>query len=141
MIGCSHMLRLYLCRRLRRGFLPEVNDKIGSLSMGKCFDVKAKCRAHTCDIFIIELLEDSGFSCVVQPPRKLQCYVSTVHAITCRNNILISFSFCLFFLMIVRSPMVAVSKQAQGGRQLLKVASSQAGATHKRDTLIPENDN
>lgn len=74
--------------------------------MHKCLYIKPQCGAHTHDIFSVELLENGSLARVIQSTassQNVEARTTTKH--THRNKILISFSFCRFFLIIVRRPM------------------------------------
>jgi hypothetical protein len=74
--------------------------------MHECLDVKPQSWAHARNIFIIEFFQYGGLSSIVKAAAPssfgLEGFLLTMA--TYRNNSLISFSFCLFFRIMVSSP-------------------------------------
>jgi hypothetical protein len=69
----------------------------------KRLDIESQRGADAEDIFSVELLKNSRLACVIQPAmlRMRGCWA---RELAHRKRIRISFSFCRFFLMIVKSP-------------------------------------
>lgn len=107
-----HMLRVYLGLRGIKGdevlsLAHHQNRNWGlSLAMCKRLDIKPQCWAYPHDILAIQLLENRGFPCIVETTAKGVNIMLMVIVGAYRKRIRISFSFCRFFRIIVRRPMI-----------------------------------